>query len=1043
MFHFMKKMVMTAVMFGVVFAQSPIIRVKQIGEWKTPEYWWKAQETIDLQDFLADDISQPAYLNNNFDSWRDDILEMEVTIDDNGADLTAFRFDIAFDNDLITWVEPNTNDEDADENDIAAETEINAWNQGNSRVVKGSHIVNWDEGDQNDDSDYSFEVVYFSNVGYQDSIQDSGNEESETDSDYDWLRITMVSHGHDDNNDGTPDKIFGNGDGNEVQVLKLRFRINDVVDNYQPHSFRIPTLYSGGSGYYTYLSDDYLLDYKVYIDGNWGTDSTNNGGARGDITLHPKLVDVEGFARYIGEKSDTDGDGVEDDTFTQNTYPFWKVVFELDENNPDQNSNWYNIEDVADDASGNADEDLSDDVIGDDSGTYYYHKITDTTSGTTTHQALPGNGFLGVSYWDYTYTDKNGYYNIQLPRNNNYRISFWPPDSLDVIGGFIKIDENNDYKQKELDRYAVTNINDAIASFNFQSNKFENDDDINVDSPSAYLIGDVDGDDVFQLNDTYFLWAYVSGVFDTSYEHINGNTYQQWSSIDNLKSNGNAENLNYYQALRGGDTKQRREFSVFWDDNLDQETETLTTDGGGVAWFNPLMDDVQTGQDTLNVSIGAGTSTFDDPDVEDDGDVNPDKIIDDIAYYFTGDINLTGTKVKSGNFSDSDWQDDETLDEDGANNSDNSDGEEGGNSSDNDYEGQGNDDSNADVNSAVYDTQHTEVSTYYRWDTHTVGNGDSGDNSWNQNCVNTSCGEEPSAWTETNTTTGHGSNGQYDGSSRTMNRPFDVRLSLPGDGSVKARMGSQVSVPLTIEPYTDLVTGELTKIAGFEFEVRFDTNHLKFIDAQTGLLPGPWMTYLNESEVDDEGFKTISFGALDNSPNNAPQDYYITEEMIGLELLFESLQLNSTEQFITADLQFVGKANAGNPNGDDLIMTRSSGNIRIWNEYWAFGGGRPDEDELTYVYPNPYKDDEHNSLNFQFYMVEAGDVIISIYNPNGQKVSELLNQQVGQGLQTFTFSDLPNATGDYNGYEELDSGIYIFVLETENRIKSKKFTILK
>ena len=167
---------MTAVMFGMVFAQSPIIRVKQLGEWKTPEYWWKAQETVDLQDFLADDVSQPAYLNNNFDSWRDDILEMEVTIDGNGADLTAFRFDIAFDNDLITWVEPNTNDEDADENDIAAETAINAWNQGNSRVVKGSHIVNWDEGDQNDDSDYSFEVVYFSNVGYQDSIQDSGNE---------------------------------------------------------------------------------------------------------------------------------------------------------------------------------------------------------------------------------------------------------------------------------------------------------------------------------------------------------------------------------------------------------------------------------------------------------------------------------------------------------------------------------------------------------------------------------------------------------------------------------------------------------------------------------------------------------------------------------------------------------------------------------------------------------------------------------------------------------------------------------------------------
>ena len=792
----------------------------------------------------------------------------------------------------------------------------------------------------------------------------------------------MVSHGHDDDNDGTPDKTFGNGDGNEVQVLKLKFRINDVVDNYQPHSFRIPTLYSGGSGYYTYLSDEYLLDYKVYIDGNWGTDSTNNGGARGDITLHPKLVDVEGFARYIGEVQDIDGDATIDTVFNQKTYPFWKVVFELDEDNPDQNSNWYDIETIADDAN-TADEDLSDDVIGDSNGTYYYHKITDITSGTTANQALPGNGFLGVSYWDYTYTDENGYYNIQLPRNNNYRVSFWPPDATDDIGS---------HTQLELDRGAITNINDAIASFNFQSNKFETTSDIKVESPSGYLIGDVDGDDVFQLNDTYFLWAYVSGVFETSYTHINGNAYQQWSSIDNLKANGSDEDpaINYYQALRGGDTKQRREFSVFWDDNLDQETEQLEKDAGGIVWTNPdMMDEVQTGQDTLRIQIGAGTSTFDDPDVDTDGDVNPDYTEDEIAYYFTGDMNLTGTKVIEPGQNKDGYQD------------------------------------------AYAGTK------YYRWLTHTVQSDNGGTTSWNQDCVNANCATAPTAWTYTNT------NDEYDGSTRTMNRPYDVRLSLPADGGVKARMGSQVSVPLTIEPYTDLVTGEITKVAGFEFEVRFDTNHLKFLDAQTGLLPGPWMTYLNESEVDEEGYKTISFGGLDNSPNNAPQDYYITEEMVGLELLFESLQLDSAEEFIYVDLQFVGKANAGNPNGDDLIMKRSSGNIRIWNEYWAFGGGEPGDDEMTYVYPNPYKDDEHSSINFQFFMAESGNAVISIYNANGQKVSELLNQQVGQGLQTFTFSDLPGATGDYNAYQELDSGIYIFVLETENRMKSKKFTIIK
>ena len=982
MFHFMKKVVMTAVMFGMVFAQSPIIRVKQIGEWKTPEYWWKAQETVQLQTFLADDISTPALKNNNFDSWRDDILEIEVTLDDVGQDITSVRFDIAFDNDLITWIENDGTNQ---------ETSVNAWSQGNSRVIKGSHISSWTEGDEtsNNDTDYSFEVVHYQNVGYTDSIQSNGNEQSAVDTSYDWLRITMVSHGVDADSDGTPDFTFGSGNGNQAQILKLKFRINDVADNYEPHSFRIPTYYSGNTGYYTFVSDDYLLDYKVYIDGNFDTavDNTGNGGARGDISLHPKLVDIEGFGRYIGEKTDTDSDGVDDDTFVQKTYPYWKVVFELDEDNPDVDgdtpfANWYDIEDVADDTN-TADEDLSDDVIGDDSGTYYYLKMTDTSGVTSlADQTLPGKGFLGVSYFDYTYTDKNGYYNIQLPRNNTYRVSFWPPDANDDIG---------QHTQLELDRGAITNINDAIAAFNFQSNKFTNETDINVDSPSAYLIGDVDGDDLFQLNDAYFIWAYTSGVFSTSYTHVNGNTYQQWSSIDNLKANGNAETLNYYQALRGGDTKQRREFTAFWDDDLDQETDVLTQDAGGVIWLNPMMDDVQTGNDTLQVVVLGGTSTFDDPDVTTDGDVNPDYTADDVAVYFTGDMNLSGTRVLETSQGADGYQDAFT----------------------------GN--------------------TYYRWSTHTVQNGD-GDSSWNQNCVNANCDDAPSAWTYTNT------NNTYDGSSRSVINTQGVSLSLPDDGSVKVQMGNQVVVPLTITPSVDEITGLPTKVSGFEFEVRYKEEQLQFIDAQTGLLPGPWMTYLNESEIDDEGYKTISFGGLDNSPNNSPQDYYITEEMVGLQLIFNSkLNENNNQEWTEADLQFVGKANAGNPAGDDLFMNRQSGKIRIWNKFWAFGGGQPSEDEMTYVYPNPYNDSEHSSINFQFYMESTGHVMISIYNANGQKVGTILDEVVNDGMHTYTFSDLPDAIGEggFGGYEELDSGIYLFVMETENKIKSKKFTIIK
>ena len=954
MFRFIKNIVISAVMFGMVFGQSPIIRVKQLGDWDSPQTWWKNSVTQDLDDFLAQDTSNPAFDNNNFDSWRDKVLEMEVTLDDVGEDITALRFDIAFDNDLVTWIE-------------SGETSVNAWSQGDSKVVKGSHISGWTEGDESANADYSFEVVHFSNIGYQDSLAVGGSntlvEESIADTRYDWLRVTMVSHGVDADNDGTPDKTFGGGDGVEKQVIKFFFKINDVVDDFAPRAFRIPTYYDGTTGYYTYVSDDYLLDYKVYIDGNWGhhktADRTFNGAARGDITLHPKLVDVEGYMRYIGEYDGTNA-------YSRNKYSMMKVIFELDESNPDNLSNWRNPRDI-NYPSSNTDESLTDDVMGsyDDAGTFalgYQHmRYYEQNAGTTSDQKIQNDGFRGVSYWYWTYTDDKGYFNVSLPRNNRYRVSFWPPEADDVVG---------DHTTYLLDRGAITNINDAIASFNFQSNKFENEDDIDIATPSSYLIGDVDGDDKFQLNDTYFLWAYTSGVFETSYTHYNGETYQQWSSIDNLKSGNNDETLNYYQAHDGFTRNQRREFSIFVDDDLAQETAELTQDGGGVIYFNPLMDDVQTGLDTLSIKLGAGSSTFGD-------DVNPDylfkttdasKQVDiigtsndsDIAYYFTGDMNLTGLKVD---------------------------------------------------NNGTAITPTKDGTTFYRWGT----------------------GTAPTEWARTS-------------SPRTIVENPDVRLSLPADGSVKVQMGNQVVVPLTITPIADEMTAEVNKIAGFEFEVRFKADQLQFLDAQTGLLPGPWMTYLNESEIDEEGYKTISFGSLENSPNNAPIDYYITEELVGLQLVFQSLiSENNPDEWITADLQFVGKYAAGNPNGDDLLMERQSGNIRIWNKYWAFGGGQPDEDELTYVYPNPFIQSEHTDINFQFFMELAGDVTISIYNINGQKISTIFEDSVQEGLHNFKFDELPESTDPqfHSGYKNLESGIYVFLMETDNKIKTKKFTILK
>ena len=400
----MRKFLITfLVVMSFLQAQTPVIRLMQSRDYKSPKFWWRDQVTHSLRTYLADDTTTPAYKNNNFDAWRDDVMTVAVTLDDNNADVSAFRLDIVFDNDIFTWGHDSTH------------------------VEKGAHITGWTEGDNAESGHhYSYEVVHYANVGYTDGIASNGNEKSATDNRYDWLRITMVSH-------DVSTHEFGGGNGVQKELLKLHFKVDDVADNFNPQSFRVATEYENNTGYYTYVTDgNYAVGYKVYIDGNYGTESTNLDGSRGDITLHPKLVDVEGYYRYAQGKDRAIGAAWS--APAENTYPYWKVKFELDRNETNFSpriTNWHNLEVIANDANA-ADEDGSDDVIGDHTSTFRFNKkALNGNTATTADAVLPKEGFLGISYYDSTYTDDKGYYQIQLPRNNRYRISFWPPDASD------------------------------------------------------------------------------------------------------------------------------------------------------------------------------------------------------------------------------------------------------------------------------------------------------------------------------------------------------------------------------------------------------------------------------------------------------------------------------------------------------------------------------------------------------------------------------------------------------------------------------------
>jgi hypothetical protein len=262
----------------------------------------------------------------------------------------------------------------------------------------------------------------------------------------------------------------------------------------------------------------------------------------------------------------------------------------------------------------------------------------------------------------------------------------------------------------------------------------------------------------------------------------------------------------------------------------------------------------------------------------------------------------------------------------------------------------------------------------------------------------------------------------------------DVLLSFPADSTVRVQSGEIIEVPLIITP-------QEVNIAGFEFEVEFNTNELEFIDMKTGTLPGPWMTYVNVGEVDIEGWQRVRFGGMDYSPGNSPTNYWITEEINALKLMFRADFPES--EWTEAPIRFVGKYAAGNPNGDDLLMQRNSGKVMVWNKYWAFGGGQPEENNLTYNYPNPFKE----NTKFQFYLEKEEQVKLYILNSNGQQMGTLLDEVIGQGIHTFDFTNEPSVwlpeVSVFENHRNLEPGVYIFVMETDNKIKANKFTVIK
>jgi len=88
----------------------------------------------------------------------------------------------------------------------------------------------------------------------------------------------------------------------------------------------------------------------------------------------------------------------------------------------------------------------------------------------------------------------------------------------------------------------------------------------------------------------------------------------------------------------------------------------------------------------------------------------------------------------------------------------------------------------------------------------------------------------------------------------------------------------------------------------------------------------------------------------------------------------------------------------------------------------------PVQFELTQNYPNPF----NPSTEIKFSLPKSGFVNLSVYNLLGEKVAELVNENLSAGIYNYQW----NA-------KNLTSGVYIYRLESENISLTKKMTLLK
>ena len=180
-----------------------------------------------------------------------------------------------------------------------------------------------------------------------------------------------------------------------------------------------------------------------------------------------------------------------------------------------------------------------------------------------------------------------------------------------------------------------------------------------------------------------------------------------------------------------------------------------------------------------------------------------------------------------------------------------------------------------------------------------------------------------------------------------------------------------------------------------------------------------------------ETIATLSDALDDNFATHEPKDKrFVTAEESDWANVY-SFDLNAYSNMPDVKICF----QATNDNGNCLYLDKINITATELTDI------KPNEYETEYSlmnnYPNPFYLSANNNNTISYSLPENSNVNISVYNIKGQKVKNLVSENLSSGNYQIT----------WNGRDEnnkmVSSGVYFYKLETANYIRTTKLLIIK